>query len=454
MAYIEALHKLAEIENRYDVELIKVDGISVWPFLRIYLFQVIGRTDHRKAHQLSRGKFTAVMRGLFAYNPFKAFGRHRTWVFNAAERRKQLGGTFVHRVSGFVSELLPDALFIEKPSEHGSHHKKREIEEKAIVSESWILIAAHLLEKIMPRNWVKIENESLMKEILRDNEWSFDYTYFVRYLLSQKKILNLLLTILRKPDRVLIECPYNLMGYVWAFKEHGIPVVELQHGVVNESHYAYVYNRPSILYPDSVWVYGDREYDFFKQSNPNYSKSVERTGLYILEKANEVFSKDLFESYRRRYAKIVVFAGQAAVEHQIYPFLRAVAESNPDWLFVYIPRYPVENFPVRCTNVVYSPNVNIYQYLKWCDVHATISSTTCLEAMYYGKPTVFYDFDDLASEYYGGFLSSSEGVEYIKDAREFSSAVARIEEKGSIEFPRIFHPFDKNEIRNLLNQAV
>lgn len=454
MTYIEALHKLTEIENTYDVESVRVDGVSVWPFLRIYLFQVIGQTGHCKAHRLSKGKFSTVVRGLFAYNPFKVFGKHRTWVFNAVERRKQLDGTFVHRVSGFVSELLPDALFIEKPSEHGPHHRKREIEEKFIVSESWILGAAHLLEKIMPRSWVKIENESLLKNILRENNWNFDYTYFVRYLLAQRKVLNFILKMLRKPDRVLIECPYNVMGYVWAFKEHGIDVVELQHGVVNESHYAYVYKHSSILFPDSVWVYGDREYDFFKHINPHYSRRVERTGLYILEKAKEVFATDLFAAYRSRYSKIIVFAGQTAVENQIYPFLKAVAEMNPDWLFVYIPRYPVEAFPVRNTNVMYAPNVNIYQYLKWCDVHATISSTTCLEAMYYGKPTVFYDFDNLASEYYGGFLSSDDGVEYITEASQFRNAVDRIDRKGSIEFPRIFQPFDKNAILNLLNPAI
>lgn len=124
MAYIEALRKLTEIERTYDVESIRVDGISVWPLMRIYLFQVIGQTDHRKAHRLSKGKFATVLRGLFAYNPLKVFGSHRTWVFNAAERRKQLNGAFVHRVSGFVSELLPDALFIEKPSERSFHRKK------------------------------------------------------------------------------------------------------------------------------------------------------------------------------------------------------------------------------------------------------------------------------------------------------------------------------------------
>lgn len=452
MAYIEALRKLTEIERTYDVESIRVDGISVWPLLRIYLFQVIGQTDHRKAHRLSKGKFATVLRGLFAYNPLKVFGSHRTWVFNAAERRKQLNGAFVHRVSGFVSELLPDALFIEKPSERSFHRKKSEIAEKAIVSESWILVSAHLLERIMPRKWAVIENEALMKEILEKNKWNFDYAYFVRYLVAQRKILNFVLSITRKPDRVLIECPYNMMGYVWAFKRRGIKVVELQHGVVNQSHYAYVYNRSSVLYPDCIWVYGERERDFFEHVNPNYSKTVEQTGLYILEKANEVFTEDIFAPYRNRYSKIVVFAGQAAVERPVYSFLKRAADLNPEWLFVYIPRYPVENFPVRNANVVYAAKVNIYQYLKWCDVHATVSSTTCLEAMYYRKPTVFYDYENLASEYYGGFLSSGKGVEYIGGADRFREAVERLERNGATGYPRVFHPFDKNEIRNILNR--
>lgn len=85
----------------------------------------------------------------------------------------------------------------------------------------------------MPRKWAVIENEALMKEILEKNKWNFDYVYFVRYLVAQRKILNFVLSITRKPDRVLIECPYNMMDMCGLSSGAGIKVVELQHGVVN-----------------------------------------------------------------------------------------------------------------------------------------------------------------------------------------------------------------------------
>lgn len=63
------------------------------------------------------------------------------------------------------------------------------------------------------------------------------------------------------------------MGMVWSAHDNGIPVVELQHGVLNAHHYAY---NPTFhsdeLYPDEICVYGDVEYDYFMNHSRQYAK--------------------------------------------------------------------------------------------------------------------------------------------------------------------------------------
>lgn len=80
------------------------------------------------------------------------------------------------------------------------------------------------------------------------------------------------------------------MGYVWSLHEHGIPVIELQHGVLNDKHYAYNSEyRSNELYPDTLCVFGDDEYNYMQSDGCYYCKDVRKTGLYYMELAKTAF---------------------------------------------------------------------------------------------------------------------------------------------------------------------
>jgi len=74
-------------------------------------------------------------------------------------------------------------------------------------------------------------------------------------------------------------------------------------------------------------------------------------------------------------------------------------------------------------NIVYRPGVNIYEYMIWCDVHLTISSTTCLECQYYQKPTIFYNYADMSVNYYYKVLKPENGVVYTGSVDEYETAL-------------------------------
>lgn len=68
MAYLDGIKILREIEQSYPVMSITFKGQPIWPFVRIYLFQLLGATNHQNAHQIESSKIKTVVKALFAYN--------------------------------------------------------------------------------------------------------------------------------------------------------------------------------------------------------------------------------------------------------------------------------------------------------------------------------------------------------------------------------------------------
>lgn len=451
MTYLEAVDLLRNIETKYDVMSIRYKGISVWPHLRLYLLDKISVNTEVKA---TGTVVKVVLKSLFVYNPLQLWKKHDVWLFTGCERRKRIGYKMIHRISGGISANVDGCLMVEKPSSRIGHYNKNEIEEKHIVSEAWLLFAYHLIELCSRLFKPKIKNEELIRQILLDNNIAFDYHHSVRMLNAKRISMLLLLTFARKPKLAVMECPYVSMGYMWAFHQKGIEVVELQHGVLNCHHNAYNANAyEERMNPDAICVFGIEEYRYFTEDEPQYAKDVYMTGLYMLERADETFNADPFEKYREKYHSIVVASGQNGYENHLSEVIDAVALEHNDILFFYIPRLSDTSLAFKAENVKVKCGVNIYEYLKWADIHITISSTTCLESQYFGTPTIFYDYDSMASNYYGELLNKENGCVYINSFKEFDTAY-KILKDGGFKYKEIFSYNHVERITNIIRMYL
>lgn len=425
MQALEGKKLIQDIEQKYDVMSVKWKGVSVWPFIRIYLKESVTTMRENKA---SASVVGLVLRCLFAFNPLRALKKHDVWTFTGCDRRKRLGDKMVHRISGAFASEGVNSLMIEKPLIGAGHYSRKEIEEKDIISESWLLMTFHIMEVLSRFVTPKLENEDLLKQILRENSLQFNYFRYVRMLNAQRKAMRLLLKLTPKPKVVFMECPYNIMGYMWAFHEKGIKVIEMQHGSLNGNHLAYCakdYERK--MNPDCICVFGEEEYKYLTKEKPQYSPEVKMTGLYILERADKYFSKDIFEQDRMKYQSVIVIAGQPAFEDSMAQFVDSVASEHNGFLFVYIPRHRRDDLQFKSSNVRLVNGVNIYEYLKWADVHITITSTTCLEAYYFRTPTIFYNFENLSATYFKEVLCEVDGFSFIDLPQQFDAAYQQIQ---------------------------
>lgn len=423
MKYLEAIQLFRKIEKKYDVMSIKYKDVAIWPYFRIYLFDMVS-VNHAVAHNFSALKL--LISSLFQYNPFRFFRKYRVWDFAASTTRKKIGDKYEHHVSGFLHKSPYPVLTVELRSPGIRAISKEEIPETNIVSYSWSLAHTAILDLLSRPFHRKIEGEDILKEIIAELDVPFNYQCRLSWLLAQKHTTDFFLSLGHKPDLFILECYYTQMGRIWSAHEHRIPVVELQHGVLNRNHYAYnpTYHS-NLLYPDEICVYGEEELKYFTEEEPQFTEKVSMTGLYLLDRSATFFVKDIFAEERTKYKKIIVVAGQTSGEEKLGAFVDDLAKNLPDVLFVYIPRQ-VEVLSFSAPNVILKVGVNIYEYLKWCDIHITISSTTGLEAHYYRKPVVFCDFEGIAKEYYGKVISEKNGTFYIHTKEEFLTLLPKI----------------------------
>lgn len=452
MNYLEAIDAIKKIEDKYDVMSIKYKGVSVWPFLRVYICDSLAVNKQQK---MSSSNVMLVLKTLFAYNPFVYFKGHDLWTFSSQNKRKQLGEKWIAPISGGLTDICPNALTIEWPNKNRLFLSKKNLNEKYIISASWLLLMGHAIEILRRPFKIQLEGEDIMKSILNELDLSFDYNYFVRYMIAQKKTMDICLAICKKPKVVFFECPCTCMGFIWSMHKHDIPIVEMQHGVLNSNHYAYNSKfRSDLLFPDEICVFGEIEYDYLTKENPVFCKNVTQTGSYILEKSVDFFSEDIFKEFRSKYKKIVVVAGQMVYENEMSDFVKEVAPAYSDVLFIYIPRHPDTKIDFEGKpNIVFRPNVNIYQYLMWCDIHMTISSTTCLECQFLKKPTIFYNKYELATQYYGNILEEINGAVYINGADELENAFNYIE-NTKFEYKNIFAHNHTEKLRKVVEKYI
>ena len=451
MTYLEAVELITEIETKYDVMSIRYKGISVWPMLRVRLLERITGDDIIRKSSGSSA-IRQVLNTLFYYNPLLYFKRYKVWVFSHNGSRNVIGDKRVERTTGCVIEAEPSTLFIEKPDAHQAEFPRNSIPEKQIVSESWVLMLVHLFATLYPLKLIKT-NERVLLELLSDVKISFDYRRAIRLLYAQKRIFDVLLFICHKPKVVVIECPYTIMGYVWSLHKHKIRVIEMQHGVLNKHHYAYnSLCHSDLLNPDEMWVYGDEEHRYMTSADCHYCNKVNKVGLYFLNYARDFFINDPFADYRRKYTTICLVAGQTGYEDAMADYVEEAAKDNKDCLFLYVPRKTDVGLEFNADNVILKLGVNIYEYMIWCDIHLTISSTTCLESHYYHKPTIFYDFRKMASTYYGDVLQKENGVVYTETSSSFKNALEQLK-NTDICYREIFTNGTVQRMRDLLKMV-
>ena len=454
----EQIKILQSIESDYDVMSITHHDVPLWHVLRVYLYDAIDKktTGISRRGEASFSTLKTLFRSLFYFNPFKIFIPYDIWLFDSPEDRKIFNNKAILKSTGAIPEHFKNTLVFETPFPK-FHAKKKQITDQNVVSTAMLFGLSFILESYFRIISLRFSNEFVLTQIHKKYDIEFNYKSIFYRFWAQYRVMSFLLKLIKKPKLVVINTPYVQMGYVLAFKEKNIKVIEFQHGVINENHCAYNSTIVNVQYSvDEIYVFGNREKQLFENENRCYvnPKHVYPTGSYILEKIKHTSTPDIFAEQRKQYSVIVVVAGvEPHYKKEITEFLNQAAETNNNLYFAYIPRKEIQYAQKKLKAVNIGVFIgNIYEFIKAGDIHATIHSTTCLESNYFGKATIFINLYNQSKLYYETVFQS--GGYFADTPEEFVSLILSHNQEKIEPNPIFFANNHEEKVKKLISRYL
>ena len=438
--------ELKEIEQKFDVQSLTSQEDMIWPLLRLKLNEEIRKTKNieSRTFKLTRNTiFRLLVTSVYGFKNLFSFRNYEYWVFSSSERRKKnQKGVYEDRVIGFMSTLWKRSLIIENPYPLGNHYPKNETYPDKIISQTGFSLAAKIISYFLRNR--SINNEQLLHQIYEATGCQINHKRIIKEVRAQY-LLTMLMLWLGKPKMVFFVYSASCMGYIKALKENGIPVVEMQHGIINTSHNAYNLHKDfgTEFFPDYLLTYGKKELEIFNEGNYFIEASkVVPMGYYFLEmskKAQKNITRE--KSLRNKFEKIVVVSLQDPFDTFYFEFLDQVASLNGKVCYLIVPRNPQKSYAKfhAMSNLIIEKELNIYECLHFADYHCTINSTCAIESLYFGVPNILYDYSGWATNYYATILGDAKHTIFVESAEQFVEALDN------------WHFYSREEIKNAGN---
>ena len=320
-----------------------------------------------------------------------------------------------------------------------------------------------ILNKIM-HNYQVISKSELENKLIKPIEESFQITIPISYkqkwlnhynaiLASRKKYIYYFNYILNKikPKVILLVCyfSFDTMILCEVAKKRNIPVIELQHGIIDrlEAPYNFLRKRQLIYFPDYFFAFGQ----LVKQNIrfPIDDKCIIPVGYPELESKYKKYRKVKKKPKRK---KQILFISQGVVE--IVQYAETVANILDDQKYsIIIKLHPSEygNWEKKYKNYLYNTrikfvgdtNKTIHSYLAEADWVVGSCSTSLWEAtMFDAKIAVIKEFDYLIAKelYQNGHAILVDSPQNL--AEEIISDTFKANSTNPF--------FEKNSINNML----
>jgi len=422
---------IVSIEDKFPVNLWKVNGICIWPILRIRLYFYLMLEIEGKKKEAPK-KTTNNKISFFKKTPYKVkrqiqkihgvFKEYFLWKQNLPQKEFLFLGANGHRVNHKGKrynryfdvlieqyELKDESLFFEYDSSTicNQYHKDLLFKfNKALIAFKYFF--SFKFKKVSFNN----EGYNLFLDYLLDNELTKDFAisnseenicYWAQMQLVPK--VQFFKKVLQKiqPKKVLILCYYSddVMALVAAANKLGIETIEMQHGPQTSIHLAYgswttVPEKGYDMLPRTYWcwdsysknvldewvkasplynsrVIGNPWVDYWKNKEENYPNS--NYILYTLQ-PNPLTLDQLFDN------KLIDFIKEQPYIWFIRLHPRQLEELNSIRLLL-------ENKGVlHKVNIDNATNDALPQLLANAKIHITHFSGTAIESSFFGKKTI------------------------------------------------------------------
>ena len=426
---------LKEIETKYPVDTILVNGEQVWPYLRLacYFEHV-----HKAASEMgekypfppfAKRLLNMAKNSLYGFNNW--FGKYDYVVLSNTLERRSLGGKYFNKLLDPIIDKLgrDKVLYIEASAP--SLYPIKEVYTKNIVCLDLLTLVGVVLEVFKPRRYV-IKNESVLEGIQKAYGLGLDYIKEIKFFNARRRGFDLLFRKV-KPKALLLSNYGGCMPAIKSAKDLGIKVIELQHGTMGKE-YA-VYNIDAEVdksyFPDYLLVFGRNDRKIFDNSCFIEPENVIPIGSFYIEHVKKNHKPDLdLVKQMSNYRLSVGVALEWTTEKHVIEFICQAANLDKTVLYILIPRiHPPEHYSTMSLpdNVMVIKGKDFYEIMMYVDFHSTVYSTCALEAPSFGVRNILINIENLSKQYYGNVLQDSRITRYADTPAQFVEIIDTFE---------------------------
>jgi hypothetical protein len=413
--------KVDQLESELKVEDLKVNAFGksfqLYPWLKGRLFHKM-ITGHETMQKRDLKLYLKQLGSVF-YGLHNLFRKYDVWAFSSSVERRKVNEKYYDKLFDFIGNetgkkmlLIETRIFV--------YHRYRDIASKYAISRSFFMLFEELYGRLFVRN-PNINDQDLLRNINSKVEGGVDHRTIIRKYLAQYRLMKFWLRILPNPKVVFVSVGYTCFGYIKAFKEKGIKVVEVQHGVITGNHHAYYYKKEfdQDQFPDFLLTNGKKELSVFDDSNKFPVKKVIPVGSFIIDHYSEKLS-----SRPERNKPMVLFALQDGVMgDKLIEFILELKNKGGEHLQILVqPRRNQKEFYLNrypdLIDVDFSTE-DFYTSVVKADLHCTVYSTTAIESLSLGVPNILVNIDNQSIEQLGTVLGSNPYTKVVENTEDF-----------------------------------
>ncbi|WP_319525414.1 hypothetical protein [uncultured Desulfosarcina sp.] len=469
--YINIINK---IEERFPVDEWTIDGINIWPLIRINERHIFNDSIHLEieskisASKLKKGRsiHQKLIKPIFNHFAAKFFDCCSNDSFKGKKDILFVSNTNLRRI--LISRKWYD-VFCDPLVDY------LEIEEKKCL----ILERTPLNNYIYPRYRKSIYIQLLLERISLKNKFSRhpktvillekydEVTNYIKREIPDFKLIdvngllkkyylvrlykNFFINIINEvqPKIGFFVSFYGLvgMGFNWACREACIPSVDLQHGLQGDYHSAYsswkkIPQKGYSLLPNIFWCWGDNEYATINKWNAlvkEFHYPIVGGNPFIEKWKNDKAIKAPYKSTLERLLDTNIIKILITDQGIGLPawFVKSILNSSNDikWYLRLHPRPKIPSLNDVITNtfgecenveIEETTKLPLFSLLDKIDLHITQWSSTVIEALEFGVPSII--IHEFGEELFKKYIQTGD-VSYVSNQKELFFEIMNLKKR-------------------------
>ena len=443
------IDKFIEIETKYNVEDIEYRGEKVWTFLRANYYRELEKCITKDYAQFKKNNILVKSLILLreSFYGFRNWFRSYDYIFfSDTDGRSKINNKFFDiNFEKIIEKIGYDkSLYIELPNP--KHYPIKDIFTKYIVSIIGLKFIIYICSKIHFYTFFNKSNISILDDINQNENINLNYLRYINSMIISISIYKFLFRIY-KPKVIFLDCYYGKESIIKSAKDLGIKVVEVQHGAIGKSHFAYNVNSylDNSYIPDILLTFGKYDKKLIESNIYNPFKEIKSIGRYSLEKLKDEPIPTKLLKIKDNYNTLISISTQYPVEKELAKFIKIVSKDNNKVGFLLSLRHYdksfYDNFKMPNNVYLFKGEYSCYNILKVSDIHLSCYSTCALEATFFEKKVILLDINGLASQYMYEYQSNN--LHIISNQDEFQQILSKDYEKEKLNI------YDTNYEQNI-----